>query len=333
MRYLASAPGKLVVLGEYAVLTGAEALVAAVDRRCEVTIEAAAGPRSELTILAPDRRACDYAPGAPSGVELVDTVRFGRPAARVEPPVRAVLDSRQFFDSAGEKLGMGSSAAVLTAFAGALQAIENKGYMGLEVDYLIALHRRLQGGRGSGIDVAAAVRGGLTTFRLDVDGRARIGSVRLPNSVGFAGIFAGQSAVTSDFVGRFEDWRRSGPARAAPLLAELCAASSAGCDALRADDADSFLAAVSAYGVLLESLGNALRCDVLTSEHRRIAALAQRFAVTYKTSGAGGGDLGIAMSRDSAALAALRAAVAEEGFLWVDLRIDPNGLMVEELTE
>jgi hypothetical protein len=32
-------------------------------------------------------------------------------------------------------------------------------------------------------------------------------------------------------------------------------------------------------------------------------------------------------------LAALRAAVAEEGFLWVDLRIDPNGLMVEELTE
>jgi phosphomevalonate kinase len=61
--------------------------------------------------------------------------------------------------------------------------------------------------------------------------------------------------------------------------------------------------------------------------------LAQRFAVTYKTSGAGGGDLGIAMSRDSAALAALRAAVAEEGFLWVDLRIDPNGLMVEELTE
>ena len=36
MRVRATAPGKLVVLGEYAVLTGAPALVLAVDRQCQV---------------------------------------------------------------------------------------------------------------------------------------------------------------------------------------------------------------------------------------------------------------------------------------------------------
>ena len=55
--------------------------------------------------------------------------------------------------------------------------------------------------------------------------------------------------------------------------------------------------------------------------------------MTYKISGAGGGDLGIAFSQDVEALAALRAAVAAEGFLWVDLAIEPHGLLVEELTE
>ena len=113
----------------------------------------------------------------------------------------------------------------------------------------------------------------------------------------------------------------------------MASVSAAGCAAVRAGEADAFLAAVAEYGNLLDALGSALHRDVLTKEHRRIAALADRFAVTYKTSGAGGGDLGIAFSQDAEALAALQTAVAAEGFLWVDLMIDPQGLLVEELTE
>ena len=39
MRIRASAPGKIVLSGEYAVLDGAPAICAAVDRRAAVTIE------------------------------------------------------------------------------------------------------------------------------------------------------------------------------------------------------------------------------------------------------------------------------------------------------
>lgn len=333
MGFRASAPGKLVVLGEYAVLTGAEALVMAVNRRCQVEIRSVGAAQSRLLTRTPDAQEYTFAPAEPSGLALVDTVRFGLAGQPLSRPFDAVLDSSAFFAQSGPKLGLGSSAAVLTAWAGALQAYENKDVSALTLMQLVTLHRRLQGGRGSGIDVAAALHGGLLSFRLESGDPVQAGSVRLPNSVGFAGIFAGKSATTSDFVGRFGDWRRAQPQAAEQLLGQLADVSAGGCDAVRAADADAFLAAVAEYGVLLDALGKALRCDVLTPEHRRIAALAERFAVTYKTSGAGGGDLGIAFSRDAEALRQLQIAVAAEGFLWVDLEVDPQGLKVEELTE
>ena len=169
MKVRASAPGKLVVLGEYAVLTGAQALVMAVDRRCEVEIAAHAGPLSRLETRAPESQVIEFDPGQKSGLELVDTVRFGLTDGPAERPFQAVLDSSAFFAQDGNKLGLGSSAAVLTAWAGALQAYDKKDVSELSLGRLIGLHRALQGGRGSGIDVAAALHGGLSTFQLDSD--------------------------------------------------------------------------------------------------------------------------------------------------------------------
>lgn len=327
----ARAPGKLVLLGEYAVLDGAPALVMAVARHARARIVRAPGPECSLTTRTEAAHTVRFRAGAPSGVELVDFVTSTGPALSW-PGWHGSLDSAEFFQG-GDKLGLGSSAAALTAWAGAWWLAAVPDAAPPPVETLIDIHRAFQGGAGSGLDIAASRLGGVLEFRLDAARRPRIGSVRLPNSVGFAGIFAGQSAKTSDFVGRFNDWRYREPNRAAPLLAELAAVSAGGCDALRAGDAEGFLAAIGAYGVLLESLGIALGCDVLTREHRQIGLLAQRFDVRYKTSGAGGGDLGIAFSQDAAALAALRNAVTAEGFLWVDFGVDAHGLRVEELSE
>ena len=59
-RTIASAPGKLILLGEYAVLEGATALVAAVDRRASATVRRAVGETAleidggEIHVAAPD---------------------------------------------------------------------------------------------------------------------------------------------------------------------------------------------------------------------------------------------------------------------------------------
>jgi phosphomevalonate kinase len=329
MTVAARAPGKLVVLGEYAVLAGGPALVMAVDRHCTVTVGPAAGPLCTLETYAPERVKRSPKPGAATGVGIVDAVLRAFPHAGADSPWSARLDSRAFFAN-GVKLGLGSSAAALVAFAAAWTLHGD----GSEppIDALIECHRAHQGGTGSGLDVAAAVTGGVIQYRIAPTGRAEIGSVRLPNSVGFAGVFTGVSAKTPDFVEQFERWRSARSAESELLVTALKEASEAGCAAAREGDAQQFLAAVERYRDLLDGLGRRIGREIVTAHHHEVGALARRYGVVYKTSGAGGGDLGIAFCEDRDALGAFGKAVKKSGFDWVEFGVDQDGLIIEERT-
>jgi phosphomevalonate kinase len=167
-------------------------------------------------------------------------------------------------------------------------------------------------------------------FTLDGDSVPLIGSVQLPNSVGFAGVFTGVSAKTPDFVEQFERWRSARSAGSGLLVEALKDASEAGCAAAREGDARGFLAAVERYGDLLDELGRSIGREIVTAHHHEVGALARRYGVAYKTSGAGGGDLGIAFCEDQSALGAFGVAVKSAGFDWVELGIDQDGLIIEE---
>jgi phosphomevalonate kinase len=332
VRFDARAPGKLVILGEYAVLSGAPALVMAVARHSRASIAPSPDRRCHLeTRLAAVERLVSE-PGAPTGVALVDAV--GGAAGIGPPPWRALLDSSEFFEGP-TKLGLGSSAAALCAWAGAWSAfVQARGVPvpALTVPYLIELHRAFQRGAGSGLDVAASFTGGVIRYQLDAGRLPHIGSVRLPNSVGFAGIFAGSSASTPALVARYHAWGAADPSAAAGMLQALGGVAAAACKAAEEGDGDAFLAAVAEYGARLESLGRAMQADIVTSEHRRIGLAARKFGVVYKVSGAGGGDLGVAMSAHQDRMAAFTGAVAGMGFKIVELTIDQHGLVVEELS-
>jgi phosphomevalonate kinase len=327
----ASAPGKLVLLGEYVVLDGARALVMACDRRCRTRIAPADGDRWRLVSRMPAPHESEFLPGSPSGSALVDAVLGDAELAPDGGAWDAEIDSSAFF--AGDlKLGLGSSAAALVAFAGAVRAASGRdGKPGLGA--LIRCHRAFQGGAGSGIDVAAALTGGVVEFRLDLDRRAQIGSVRLPKSVGFAGIFAGGSASTPDLVGQYRRWVDSGSARAAGLRQRLFDVASGGCAAVIEDDGAAFVAAIGEYGRCLAQLGCEIGADLVTETHRRIGDLAGEFELAYKVSGAGGGDVGIACGLDFDALRAFSGKAAGLGFHVVPLAVDFEGLRVEEHAE
>ncbi|HUQ51523.1 MAG TPA: hypothetical protein VM692_04830, partial [Gammaproteobacteria bacterium] len=245
----------------------------------------------------------------------------------------ATIDSRALF-AGSEKLGLGSSAAVVCAWAAACAAFAREQGPGdranLRVDELIALHRALQGGKGSGLDVAASYTGGAITFRLTGAGLPQIGSVRLPNSVGFAGIFAGRSASTPGLVAHYRAWQRDRPREAAALVGRLAALAEAGSRALGEGDAEAWLVAFAAYGRGLEELGEAIGADIVTAEHREIGAEAQRHGVAYKVSGAGGGDLGLACALDSERLEAFRTSVGDRGFRVINVSLAEHGLVVAQ---
>jgi phosphomevalonate kinase len=331
VRVVARAPGKAVVLGEYAVLDGAPALVLAIDRYAVAAIEPSPDSRCRLTTLLPEPVRRELQAGTPSGVGLVDLVVAKTVAAAPLPAWQATLDSAQFF-AAGGKLGLGSSAAALCAWAGALAGyarlqgspVEEPGLAGL-----IELHREFQGGRGSGLDVAASFAGGAVIFRLQRSGAPRIGSVRLPNSVGFAGIFAGRSASTPQLVARYRAWRAGHPKEAASMQQNLAAIAGAGCAAARGDDAAAFVESIGEYGRALQNLGVAIGTEIVTAEHRRIGELARQHGVAYKVSGAGGGDLGLACALDRDALASFTVAVKRLEFQTIDIRVAEHGLRVD----
>jgi phosphomevalonate kinase len=325
----ARAPGKLVALGEYAVLEGAPALVLAVDRYASAEISPSEDGACHLRTSFPRALERAFEPGQASGSELVDLVVAPHPVATAW---RGALDSSAFYDGS-TKLGIGSSAAALCAWAGAWAAYARGA--GLPVppptlDALIALHRRFQGGKGSGIDVAASFCGGALEFALGPAGSARVGSVRLPNSVGFAGIFAGRSASTPELVAHYRAWRGSRPAEAAAIHRRLSATAEAGCTAARGNAAGAFVEAIAEYGRGLQDLGVAIGADIVTAEHREIGETALRHGVAYKVSGAGGGDLGLACALDAQALEAFKTSVGSRGFRVIDFGLAESGLLVDE---
>jgi phosphomevalonate kinase len=325
----ARAPGKLVALGEYAVLEGAPALVLAVDRYASAVISLSDDGACHLRTLFPQPTERAFEPGEPSGSELIDLVTAASPAAAAW---RGTLESSAFYDGP-TKLGIGSSAAALCAWAGAWAAHARRAGSAIAaptLDSLIALHRRFQGGKGSGIDVAASFSGGVLEFALGPAGSTHIGSVRLPNSVGFAGIFAGRSASTPALVARYRDWRSSRPAEAAAIHRRLSATAEAGCTAARGNAAGAFIEAIAEYGRGLQDLGVAIGADIVTAEHREIGEHARRHGVAYKVSGAGGGDLGFACALDAQALEAFKKSVGSRGFRVIDFGLAESGLFVDE---
>lgn len=346
-----SAPGKLVLLGEYAVLDGASAVVAAVDRRARVTASPAPGRWWQVAAPglteAPARFALDpsgalqWASGGESrGLELVERLFGGwsdavGSAIGALPPLALELDTTEFFDDAGGarvKLGLGSSGALTAALASALEAWIGGGVLPrLDLEWVrkaVALHRTIQGGRGSGLDVAASLLGGVLEYRLDE--RQRVATARplaRPDDLCWLAIWTGRPAATGSFLERLEARRSSHRAQVEGAMAALAAAAAAGVSAMERADAGAFLDAVDASWEGFEALGAAIEMPILSAEHRRIRRLADGCGVRYKPSGAGGGDLGLAFADDGGRLDDLARRAAEAGFCLPELEIDADGLL------
>jgi phosphomevalonate kinase len=352
-RIATSAPGKLILFGEYAVLEGEPATVMAVDRRARVLLEPSGSARFSVTapglisepavfVIGEDGR-LDWLDSDPEAVARLSLVRqllaamrkLGMLGPRSPVPFAAELDTRAFFlETAGRrrKLGLGSSAALTAALASALAGWCGRSDL-LEqplewLRALLTLHREFQGGHGSGVDLAASVFGGTLRYRLDQAGAvAEAEAIELPDELHLVCLWTGRAASTADFLARLEESRRSGPAAVNAALERLGAASRSAVDGLNAARVGDVLACVDEFSEGLVELGRAARLDILSDAHVELRELATRSGVHYKPSGAGGGDIGIALSDDTDALARLTAAARTEGFVPLDLSVDSTGLV------
>ncbi|MBL8226520.1 MAG: hypothetical protein JNM50_14440 [Chromatiales bacterium] len=346
----ADAPGKLVVVGEYAVLAGAPGIAVAVDARACARL-APAGASGLVIPEAAARHPFRFVPDGPPRWEAPGPGAFGRPVeavldtlrsrglldpGRALPPLEVVLTSAAFQDTDAQgvrqKLGLGSSAAVTVALLGALLRLA--GRSSLPAGDVLALacdaHRRLQGGAGSGIDVATALAGGVTGVEYpEPGGWPAVVPLRWPEGLHCLAIWTGQSASTPDMLARLRAFQAASPVAAAGRLEGLGAASTAALAAWRTGDPAAVLAAIAAFATALRALDDAAGIGIYGGGHAELAALAAGHGAGYKPSGAGGGDYGLALSDRADVLAALRAAAEAAGYRCLERRLAVPGLRVE----
>lgn len=316
----ADAPGKLFVSGEWAVLRGAPALVAAVDRRVRVEIAQADGDGVVVESLAEDRaERVDGAGPVPAGDAGV-VVAALRAAHRQPAGLFVRIDGRAFVDG-GRKLGLGRSAATLVA---AVAALAPRAARDGVLASALAANAIFQGGQGSGADVGASVHGGLVEVRRA--GGAHVGlrvtARALPAGLHLVAGWTRTSAHTPPLLARFA------AAEPPAVFAELAAAAASAAEAVALGDAGGLLEAVDRSGDLLARFGREVGLPVVTPELAALVEAARRAGAAAKPSGAGGGDCGIALCRSAAEARAVRAAWRDAGIVPLDLTVAPEGVRV-----
>lgn len=302
---VATAPGKLMLAGEYAVVDGsAPALSLALGVRAEVRlVEGGTGWR--VTSPAYD---LDEAPVSAVPV-IAAALRWCRPADSGHFIVRSDLGAGP------TKPGFGSSAAVAVAAAGALRTLA--GGPRPTVAEMVAVHREAQGGRGSGYDVATALVGGVCIFDRSDASRPTARAARWVDGLHAAVIFTGQGAKTTRHLRRLE--RAAADTATREAMAAHAQAASALVSAWEAADVGAVLGAATAAEVALAALDAAGDLGIGgggQAEARRAIVSAGAVA---RTSGAGGGDCLWALAAEPHTLAAAVAAAVAAGFSRLDV--------------
>jgi len=289
----ASAPGKALLCGEYAVLEGAPALVASVDRRVSVTWSTRSTPM-------------------PQEVEV--TARLTQ--AQLGPVPGALVVDVSALQQDRIKLGLGSSAAAAVATSGAIFATH-----GHRLDDPTTLQRvfdcALRGHasvapQGSGIDVAASTFGGFLRFARSED-EIEIREVQAPQELAIRLVWTGHAARTSELLEKVHVLRHDDPAGYRSCIDRLSELSRAFANAFEAGDASEVITQAASYAEAMNALGSAAGAPIVDARLRRTAELALRFSGSAKPCGAGGGDVAIAFFVDPDAARGFEGACQEEG--------------------
>ncbi len=275
------APGKIVVLGEYAVVDGAPAVVRAVDRGVRCTVSPAdrlvvSTPTADDSFVAAALRAVD----APAGHYAFSDWR----------PVES-----------SEKVGLGGSAAATVAAVVAAYRTAGRTYGPDDVfSEAFAIHRAVQGS-GSGIDVAASAHGGWIRFER---GRATPLSIHPPSAIAYSGQSASTGPRVKQYLALPEGERAAFVTESRQIVSRF---------------AETPVEAVREGASILRSMAGRAGIAYWTDGIDVLVNLAAEHGGAGKPSGAGGGDIVVAVFPDDEARTSWERAASSAGFLVIDV--------------
>lgn len=344
-----SAPGKLILLGEYAVLEKAPCLVSAVEKKCAVEINAQPNDRFRIVSSRAKVPTADFKLDEDGKLRFItelsdddiNRLRFvlftiKHVAGILGPNLSGAsihINTDPFFHkSSAQKLGLGASAAITVSL---LDALMRYGGKSLENEELYRkaypIHREAQGGLGSGMDIVASATGGVIEYQLHEksQNRGMIKPAQWPKGLRMLSIWAGQSASTQNMVQQVKVFRGDYPNKYDAIMEPMKQLSVDGCRAFQNEDVEGFMEIVSDFAMQEKKLGDASNADIISEAHQKIGSIVTKAGGTYKPSGAGGGDIGVAFCNDTETCQAIKDAVEKSRFEILDLPLQTSQMAVE----
>lgn len=248
MSYKASAPGSIMLLGEYGVLFGKPALVCAIDKRIHVTLT----PRHDTAINITSDRLGEYA----TDLNVL----------HIEKPFQFVLGAIKQFQQKmrrgcdieitsefSDKVGLGSSAAVTVATIAALVTWLDIRMQPIDmVRFGRNVIRECQG-LGSGADIAASVYGGVVYYQNQPLTAEKL-SVKLPLTLYYTGF----KTTTTEAVKHVQNYFAEYPLVFKQLCASIGQCAADGMQLIRRQDWRKLGEVMNIQQGLMEALGVSL---------------------------------------------------------------------------
>jgi mevalonate kinase len=316
-----SAPGKLMLLGEHAVVYNHPCLVTAVDQRMRATVEVL--DSQEFQLEAPDVKVTNYKKSLsqlgkgdiPKGAQFVE-IAIKNISEKYPLKLGISVTTTSDFSS---QFGFGSSSASTVCTIKAVSEILGLNLSNREIfDLAFKTVLDIQG-KGSGFDVAAAVYGGTLYF---ITGGKVIEPLKissLPLIVGYSGI----KADTVTLINKVKETFVDNNDRLQEIYSEIEKIVEKAKTFVIAGDWEHVGSLMNENQKLLKELGVSI--DKLDN---MISGAIQAGAYGAKLSGAGGGDCMIALAPEDK-IKLVESAITEAGGQVLSVKTNAEGVKIE----
>jgi len=253
-----------------------------------------------------------------------------------------------------KKVGFGSSAASVVAVVAALlafhgQKINNREAKDIVYKLSAIAHYFAQGKVGSSFDVAASTYGGIFVYkRFDADwlvNQIKSKSVKAVLEENWPGFYLEELEIPDDFilliswtkesastpamVKQMEEYKKQNQDEYSELINEVGDMAKKAIDAWKKDDREKLLRAIMKNEEVLRKLGKKSKVNIETEDLRKLSELAEQAGGAGKLSGAGGGDCGIGVAYSKSIAEKIKKAWSKEGLYIVDATVDRFGIKEE----
>jgi mevalonate kinase len=283
--------GKVIIVGEHAVVHGHAALAAAIDRKVLVWFEGR--PAGPISLAVPHWNLSVTAGEASPLAEALSVLAREVGANHLSVSLHAVAELPP-------AVGLGSSAAMMVAVTRALAAAAGLRLEPERIEEIAGAGEQRFHANPSGIDVALAARGGIGLFRRG-EGLARVAPASpLTLAVGLTG----ETRRTADMVNRVTAALAARPAETETQLGEMGRGAEDAAAALERGDLHAIGTIMQRAQEILGGLGLSTRAlDIMVDTALRAGA----FAAKLTGAGGGGAIIALAPGRTDEVVAAWRA--------------------------